>query len=214
MCTRYALEKDLPETGEIIEAVLHSKLTSRFLATHARPIITDGEVCPTDIVPVLAPNSKGIKTVFPMQWGFLAKDNKRTLFNARVETAGEKPTFREAWQSHRCIIPASYYFEWEHLKSADGKVKTGDKFAIQPAGCTVTWLCGLYRIEDGFPVFVVLTREPTVELSRIHDRMPLMLPADKIDEWIDPSSDPGELLPYALSDMIIEKSINSDQKRL
>ena len=206
MCTRYALEKDLPETKEIIEAVLYSRLSSMFVATHARPIITDGEVRPTDIVPVLAPNSKGLRTVFPMQWGFLAKDNKRSLFNARVETAGEKPTFREAWQSHRCIIPAACYFEWEHFKSADGKVRTGDKYAIQPAGCTVTWLCGLYRIEDGYPVFVVLKKEPTVELSGIHDRMPLMLPADKIDEWINPSSNPEELIPYALSDMIIEKT--------
>ena len=207
MCTRYALEKDLPELKEIIDAVSRSLLSQKFVDTHARPIITDGEVRPTDIVPVIAPNAKGVKSVFPMQWGFLAQDNKRTLFNARVETAGQKPTFRDAWKSHRCIIPASYYFEWEHFKSPDGKVKTGNKYAIQPSGCTVTWLCGLYRIEDGYPVFVVLTKEPTVELGRIHDRMPLMLPKDRIDAWIDPASTPEELLPYALSDMVVEKNV-------
>ena len=206
MCTRYALEKDLPEMKDIIDAISRSQLTRQFVSTHGRPVITDGEVRPTDIVPVLAPNRKGIKTVFPMQWGFLAKDNKRTLFNARVETAGEKPTFKDAWQSRRCIIPASYYFEWQHLRSSDGKVKTGDKFAIQPAGCTMTWLCGLYRMEDGYPVFVILTKEPTVELSSIHDRMPLMIPEDRIDDWINPYSNPEEVLPYALSDMIIEKA--------
>ena len=206
MCTRYALEKDLPEMKDIIDAISRSQLARQFVSTHGRPVITDGEVRPTDIVPVLAPNRKGIKTVFPMQWGFLAKDNKRTLFNARVETAGEKPTFKDAWQSRRCIVPASYYFEWQHLRSSDGKVKTGDKFAIQPAGCTITWLCGLYRIEDGYPVFVILTKEPTVELSSIHDRMPLMIPEDRIDEWINPYSKPEEVLPYALSDMIIEKA--------
>ena len=206
MCTRYALEKDLPELKELTDAVFRSVLAQRFVETHAKPIVTAGEVRPTDIVPVIAPNSKGMKSVFPMQWGFLAKDNKRTLFNARVETAGEKPTFKEAWQSHRCIIPASYYFEWQHLKSPDGREKTGDKYAIQPAGCTLTWLCGLYRMEDGYPVFVVLTKEPTVELSSIHNRMPLMLPKDKIDDWINPSSDPKELLSYALTDMIIEKA--------
>ena len=206
MCTRYALEKDLPEMKDIIDAISRSQLTRQFVSTHGRPVITDGEVRPTDIVPVLAPNRKGIKTVFPMQWGFLAKDNKRTLFNARVETGGEKPTFKDAWQSRRCIIPASYYFEWQHLRSSDGKVKTGDKFAIQPAGCTMTWLCGLYRMEDGYPVFVILTKEPTVELSSIHDRMPLMIPEDRIDDWINPYSNPEEVLPYALSDMIIEKA--------
>ena len=206
MCTRYALEKDLPELKEIADEVLQSLLAQRFVATHARPIVTSGEVRPTDIVPVIAPNAKGLKTVFPMQWGFLNKDNKRTLFNARVETAGEKPTFKDAWQSHRCIIPASYYFEWAHFKSPDGREKTGDRFAIQPSGCTLTWLCGLYRIENGYPVFVVLTKAPTVELSKIHDRMPLMLPKDRIEDWINPSSNPEELLSYALTDMIIEKA--------
>ena len=206
MCTRYALEKDLPELKEIADEVLQSLLAQRFVATHARPIVTSGEVRPTDIVPVIAPNAKGLKTVFPMQWGFLNKDNKRTLFNARVETAGEKPTFKDAWQSHRCIIPASYYFEWAHFKSPDGREKTGDRFAIQPSGCTLTWLCGLYRIENGYPVFVILTKAPTVELSKINDRMPLMLPKDRIEDWINPSSNPEELLSYALTDMIIEKA--------
>ncbi len=206
MCTRYALEKDLPELKEIIDIAIRSPLTDRFIDTHARRFITDGEVHPTDIVPVIAPNSKGERYVFPMQWGFLARDGKRSLFNARVESAMVKPTFRDAWKSHRCIIPASYYFEWEHFKSPDGKVKTGDKYAIQPTGCTVTWLCGLYRIENGYPVFVVLTKEPTEKLSAIHDRMPLMLPKEKIDTWINPSSDPSLIIPFALSDMVIERA--------
>ncbi|MBO4767864.1 MAG: SOS response-associated peptidase family protein [Lachnospiraceae bacterium] len=209
MCTRYALEKDLPELKEIADAALRSALAQRFIDTHARPIITHGEVRPTDIVPVIAPNARGRRTVFPMQWGFLAKDNKRTLFNARVETAGEKPTFREAWQSHRCIIPASYYLEWQHFKSPDGREKTGDRFVIQPVGCTLTWLCGLYRMEGNYPAFVVLTKKPTVELSKIHDRMPLMLPADKIEDWINPSSIPEEVLAHAISGVIIEKDDNN-----
>ena len=204
MCTRYALEKDLPELKDIISSATRSSLAFKFIDTHGRPIITDGEVRPTDIVPVIAPNPKGLRSVYPMQWGFIAKDGKRTLFNARMETAGQKPTFKEAWQSHRCIVPASYYFEWQHFKSPDGKQKTGDKFAIQPRGCTVTWLCGLYRIEDGYPVFVILTKDPTAELALIHDRMPLILPEEQIDAWIDPSSKPEDVIPYALSDMILD----------
>ncbi|MCR5330675.1 MAG: SOS response-associated peptidase [Lachnospiraceae bacterium] len=206
MCCRYCLEKDLPELKGIVDAASRSALVSKFIDTHGRPFITHGEVRPSDIVPVIAPNSKGVRSVFPMQWGFTGKDNKRSLFNARVETAGIKPSFKDAWLSHRCIIPASYYFEWEHFKSADGKVKTGSKYMIQPAGCTVTWLCGLYRIEEGYPVFVILTKEPTVQLGRIHDRMPLMLPEDKIDEWINPSTNPETLVYSALSDMVMEKA--------
>ncbi|MCR5684178.1 MAG: SOS response-associated peptidase [Lachnospiraceae bacterium] len=200
------MEKDLPELVRITDIVSCSALTAKFIDTHGRPLITDGEVYPTDIVPVIAPNSKGIRSAFPMQWGFLARDNKRTLFNARVETAGTKPTFREAWRSHRCIIPASCYYEWQHFKTPDGREKKGDKYLIQPAGSTVTWLGGLYSIENGYPVFVILTREPTAELSRIHDRMPLILPEERIDDWIDPDSNPEEILRYALTDMIMEKA--------
>ncbi len=206
MCTRYALDITQEELKEIIMVAERSPLTMKFIESHGRPLVTDGEVHPTDIVPVIAPNSKGIKSVFPMQWGFTARDNKRSLFNARIETAGEKPTFKNAWQSHRCVIPAAYYYEWEHLKSPDGKIKTGDKYAIQPFGSTTTWLCGLYRIEDGYPVFVILTKNPTKELERIHDRMPVILPSEKIDEWINPSSNPANLISETLSDMIIEKA--------
>ncbi len=203
MCTRYALDITQPELKEIIAIAKSLRLTTKFIDTHARPLITDGEVCPTDIVPVIAPNSRGEKCVFSMQWGFTARE-KRSLFNARLETAGEKTTFKEAYEKHRCIIPAAYYYEWEHLNASDGKIKTGKKYVIQPTGSTVTWLGGLYRIEDGYPVFVVLTKEPTKELAKIHNRMPLILPKDKIDEWINPKSNPNNIIKYALSEMVLE----------
>ena len=106
MCTRYALEKDLPELKDIFEIALRSSLTSKFVDTHARPLITDGEVRPTDIVPVIAPNAKGIKSVFPMQWGYALAGGRRVI-NARSETAGQKPMFRDDLLRRRCAVPAS-----------------------------------------------------------------------------------------------------------
>ena len=104
------------------------------------------------------------------------------------------------------MIPASWYFEWEHLIGNSGQKKTGDKYMIQPKNATMTWLCGLYRIENELPVFTVLTREPTEELRQIHDRMPLILPKDLIEVWIRPDTKPEDLLPYALTDMVFEKT--------
>lgn len=49
--------------------------------------------------------------------------------------------------------------------------------------------------------------EPTAELGKIHDRMPLILPKDKIEEWINPESIPEDLLSYSLTDMIFEKTV-------
>lgn len=166
--------------------------------------VTHGEVRPTNLAAVLASNAKGKKSAYPMKWGYRMEFT--TLFNARSETASSKPTFREDWQRHRCIVPASYYFEWKHIKDVSGNTHTGDKYAIQPAGHTVAWLCGLYRIDNGLPYFVILTRDASEDVMKIHDRMPLMLPESKVDEWIHPDTNPETLLKYALTEMVVEKA--------
>ena len=167
--------------------------------------MTCGEIRPTNVVPVIAMSRDGKQTAFPMQWGFLLS-GRSPLVNARTETAAEKPTFKEAWARHRCIIPASWYFEWEHTIDEAGKKKTGAKYIIRPKDSGMTWLCGLYRMEDGLPAFTVLTREPSEELRSIHDRMPLILPKERIGEWIDPDSYPSKLLRYSLTDMVFEEA--------
>ena len=125
--------------------------------------------------------------------------------NARTETASTKATFKDAWSCHRCIVPASWYFEWEHITGTDGKKRTGDKYLIQPKGSAMTWMCGLYRIENGMPVFVILTREPGEDIRFIHDRMPLILPGNYVDKWIRPEAKPEELIEAALIEMVFEK---------
>lgn len=210
MCTRYYIDNYREDFRELFEEVKRSALTECFLTKAARPIVYSGEVRPTDIVPVIAPDHRGNRAVFPMKWGFTMPGSKQPLVNARVETAATKPTFKESWLRHRCIIPASWYYEWEHYKTVDGKTRTGDKYLIQPKDSSVTWLGGLYRIEDDLPVFTVLTKAPSEELSRIHDRMPLILPEDLINDWIDPSSKPDELIASALNDMMIEKADKTD----
>ena len=203
MCTRFYVEPEIDEIKEMIEKIAKTKLAHRFIAAGSR-IHDSGEIRPTDVVPVIAPGKDGERSVFPMRWGFQFP-GRSLLVNARSETAGVKPSFKEAWEKHRCIIPASWYFEWEHLTDNSGHKKTGDKYMIQPRGDEMTYLAGLYRIEEGFPVFTVLTREPSAELRRIHDRMPLLLPKEKIDAWVRPDTKPETLLPYALTDVIFEK---------
>lgn len=205
MCTRFYVLPTTDEIKEVVEEVQRSMLARRFLEAGSA-VKTSGEIRPTDVVSVLASNREGRAAAFPMRWGFRLPGNTLVV-NARSESAGEKPTFREAWKSHRCAIPASWYYEWQHYKTASGKDRTGDKYAIQPKGTDVTWLCGLYRIEDGLPVFAVLTREPSEELRRIHDRMPVMLPKSAVADWIRPDADPGELLRLARTDVMIEKAV-------
>ena len=199
MCCRYWAEES-PELREIVEEMNRSPLVKKWQNTTA--VKTYGEIRPTDVVPVIAPNRSGDRAVYPMKWGY---SGKTLLMNARTETAAENPTFRDDWARHRCIVPASWYFEWEHLTGNDGKKRTGEKYMIQPKDSSMTWLCGLYRIENGMPVFVVLTREPGEEIHFIHDRMPLIMPDQLVNEWIRPDGKPEELLPYALTEMVFEK---------
>ena len=199
MCCRYWTDES-PELRPIVEEMNRSPLMKKW--QDKAKVKSYGEIFPTDVVPVIAPNRSGLRTVYPMKWGY---SGKSLLMNARSETAAEKLTFREDWVRHRCIVPASWYFEWEHYPGSDGKKHTGDKYMIHPKDSAVTWLCGLYRIENGLPVFVILTREPGEALRFLHDRMPLIMPEELVTEWIRPDRKPEELLPRALTDMDFEK---------
>ncbi len=204
MCTCYCIDPISLDFGEMIEEAESSPLMRPFIDA-GTPLVKAGEVRPTNVVPVIAPGKSGALKVFPMRWGFRIP-GKSLIVNARTETAKSLPTFRDSWQKRRCIVPASWYFEWSHFTDpVTGKKKTGDKFMIQPEGSLMTWLCGLYRMEEGIPVFPVLPRQPTEKLALIHDRMTFMLPKEKINEWIDPGTDADNLLPYALTDLMIER---------
>ena len=200
MCCRYVIE-ETPEMQSIVSDMMRSSLVRKWNELY--PVKQYGEMRPTDIVPVIASNRNKQRAVFPMKWGFTGKT---LLMNARVETAAVKPTFKDAWASRRCIVPASYYFEWEHLIGNNGKTKTGDKYAIQPKGSSMTWLCGLYRFENDMPFFVILTREPGEQIRFIHDRMPLILPEHLVGEWINPDANPAELIREAVTDVVAEKA--------
>ena len=206
MCCRFFIGESDPELAPVLDAAQRSPLLPRFRKAHPAPLVRAGEVRPADLVAAVASDRRRKAAVFPMVWGFTIPGRSAPLVNARVETAAEKPSFRDAWQSHRCAIPASWYYEWQHLPSPDGKRTISAKYAIQPQNASVTWLCGLYRIENGFPVFVILTREPSPDIVHIHDRMPLMLPGSSVRDWINPDIDPAAILPLAVTRLTAERA--------
>ena len=202
MCGRYFLG-DSRELVVIAKEAEASPLSLRMKTALGKDLKTSGEVFPDDLVPAIALSRSGNRRVFPMAWGY--RNERKLLINARFETAGQKPTFREAWKNRRCIIPASYYFEWKRSESLKAK-KTSQKYLIQPKGEENTWLCGLYRFEEELPHFVILTREATPYLSIIHDRMPLILASESINTWLNPRNDPRLAAQDALTDMYFERT--------
>ena len=202
-----------PELKPFVDRAMRSPLRETMIAKLGRPLKTEGEIRPTDIAPVVAPSAKEkTPTVYPMLWGFTnPKGSGSPLLNARVETAAQKAFWKEAWKSHRCVIPASYYFEWEHLTASDGTKKTGQKYMIQPKDSPIAYLAGLYQIEEQrgikLPVFTILTREPGESVAFIHDRMPVILPKESVKAWISPEGLPEEIVKSALTDMYYEKAM-------
>ena len=201
MCCRYLLEES-PELRPVIEAMNRSPLAGTLFPRAS--LRASGEVRPADAAPVLASDRKGAPAVFPMKWGFTGKS---LLINARTETAASRPMFRDSWLAHRCAVPSSGYFEWEHLSAPDGKKKAGTKYCLHPDAPGLTWLCGLYRMENGVPCFVILTREPGDSIRFIHDRMPLILPESAVRDWIRPSSCPEDLLSLARTDLLFRPAV-------
>jgi putative SOS response-associated peptidase YedK len=117
------------------------------------------------------------------------------VINARSEEAAEKPLFRDGMAQRRCLVPAAHYYEWE--KNGRQRVK----YAIKPANADVTYMAGIYRIEDGVPVFSILTREPASSISFIHDRMPVILTRDMMNDWLNPRYNADEVLRSAVLDV-------------
>ncbi len=206
MCTRYYMESS-PELRPYVEKAKQSGLAMKMIAGLGRPIIEAGDVRPTDIAPVIAPGSKShAPTVFPMVWGFTNPGRGGApIVNCRTETAKSKPFWKDSWSRRRCIIPASYYFEWSSRVHPDG---TRQKYLLQPKDSTITFLAGLYRIEERnglqIPVFTVLTREPGESIRFIHDRMPVILPEEAVQAWIDPERDPEELIRSAITELFFD----------
>ena len=212
MCGRFYVAPEDDYFQELVERISNSPLTGRFcgkIPSNANGFY-GGEIAPTSVVPVLAPNQAGAQAVFPMQWGYIlpSSGGRRTqlIINARSETAAEKPIFRDSWKQRRCVIPATAYFEWEHLMGFDGKPKIGQKYRIAPADSKRIFLAGLYRVENGLPSFVILTRMPAENLFWMHDRMPLILPEEEVQGWTSPGGRPEKYLSLALTETVWEKA--------
>lgn len=189
MCGRFYIAEE--DTAEDLLRIIDA-LNRRYKGSI--PVKTQGEIKPTDIIPVVA-NSPSMSTgVYAMKWGYTMPDGK-PMFNARSETASTKPLFSDGMRQRRCIIPATHYFEWQ--KAGTQKIK----HAIAAAGSDMIYMAGIYRIEGNRAACSILTQPPAESISHIHNRMPVILPTAATLDWLNLRYDPNEVLTAALSDM-------------
>jgi putative SOS response-associated peptidase YedK len=148
-------------------------------------------IAPSQPVPVIRQNPKEPRRELSlMRWGLIpswAKDASvaARMINARSETAGTKPAFRDPLTNRRCLIPADGFYEWQRT----GKVKQpycfevndGELFAF--AGIWDRWTD---PNRNAVETFSILTTSPNAVTSAVHDRMPVILDRDSYDMWLDP----------------------------
>lgn len=135
-----------------------------------------------------------------------AKDPKvgATAFNARIESAASKSHFATAVKKRRALVPATGYYEW---KTIDGVkhpyfIHLPDDELLVFAGLYEWWRNPAAAADSPDRWLLstsVLTRESTGELASIHDRMPVFLAPELIDEWLDPHTEGDDDLLEAIS---------------
>ena len=146
-----------------------------------------------------APAGSG-REVALLRWGLIPSWSKdpaigNRLINARAETVREKPSFRNAFRRHRCLIPASGFYEWQRQERGKQPyfVRMRNERVFAFAGLWDRWES---PDEGAIETCTILTISANAVLAPIHDRMPVIVPTMEYDRWLDPSlKDPDSLAP-------------------
>jgi putative SOS response-associated peptidase YedK len=137
-------------------------------------------VAPTEVSPI-ARQAGDRREMVPAVWGLGGAPGKAGPINARAESVASRPTFREAFRSRRCIVPASGFYEWQ----ATGE-KTKQPWYIYRADGEPLLMAGLWEPgrDGGPPTFTVITTDANPLVAPLHDRMPVILEPESVGRWL------------------------------
>ncbi|MBN1891350.1 MAG: SOS response-associated peptidase [Clostridiales bacterium] len=184
MCGRYFIAD--PATDEEIRKICND-INFRYQSANRSINMKTGEIYPTDPAPVFV-RENGLVTPVVMTWGFPRPSGSGVVINARAETAAEKPMFRGSVLHRRCVIPASGFFEWTHERKSGGT-----KHLLTSEDVSLIHLAGLFSVfekedKERYAAFVILTVDANESVRDLHDRMPLIIPPSRDEEWLADSS--------------------------
>jgi putative SOS response-associated peptidase YedK len=160
---------------------------------------------PRDAEGEVLQDEPAVRTLRVMRWGlvpFWAKDASvgSRMINTRAETASEKPAFRKALSRRRCLLPADGWFEWRAGAPVAGKkaakqpffMTSGDGSSLALAGIWETWR-DPQAGTDAPPLVTcsVITTDAVGRLTEVHHRMPMLMPRERWDSWLDPDNTDG-----------------------
>ena len=159
MCGRFTQTKS---REEVLEELGGIELPPLFLGRY--------NVAPTQKVAVIRPEnpSRAEESI----WGFINPRSGAPIINARFETVAERPMFQALLAGNRCLIPADGFYEW----------KGRQPYYFQLPDKQLFGFAGLWRADR----CVIITRAADDNMQGIHDRMPVILPLDRWNQWLQP----------------------------
>lgn len=156
---------------------------------------------PTERIPIVLESAKSgsvVRRLEAARWSLVpsfatALVSKYPTFNARSETVGQKATFQPSLVARRALVPATGYYEWH----TEGTVKTpyfvhsDDGLPLAFAGLYAWWRNPALADDDPARWVLsatILTQEASGRLRGLHERMPVVLPEETWDQWLDPNT--------------------------
>lgn len=156
-------------------------------------------IAPTDPIAVVVerqPAAAVRRRLTSMRWGLVpswSRDARGAarLINARVETVAEKPSFRRALAARRCLVPADGYYEW-YASDTQAVRPAKQPYFIRSRSGDPLAMAGLYefwKAPDGtwLSTATIITSAAVDAVGRLHDRMPMTVPAEHWGDWLDPA---------------------------
>jgi putative SOS response-associated peptidase YedK len=149
-------------------------------------------VAPTQPIPIVR-LAEGRRQFALARWGLIpawVKDPRgfSLLINARGESVNDKPAFRNPMKRRRCLIPADGFYEW---KDEGGRKRP---YVVRPRAGGPIAFAGLWESWMGpngeeMETAAIITTEASRDVAHIHHRMPVVVPPEAFDLWLDPHVD-------------------------
>jgi putative SOS response-associated peptidase YedK len=176
-------------------------LSKEFGVSSVPPLSPRYNIAPSQPIAAVRTPHTGIgRELALLRWGLIPSWSKdpaigNRLINARAETVREKPSFRNAFRRHRCLIPTNGFYEWQRQERGKQpyfvRMRDGRVFAF--AGLWDRWESS---DKDVIETCTILTTAANTVLAPIHGRMPVILPQAEYARWLDPAlKDPDSLSP-------------------
>jgi putative SOS response-associated peptidase YedK len=185
MCGRFSLFTPAPDLAGLFDLAGFPELAPRY------------NIAPTQPVAAVRAAESG-RVLVRFRWGLVpacARDARQAPINARSETVASKPTFRAALKKRRCLVPASNFYEWA---AVGGRAK--QPYCFRPRDEKPFAFAGLWERWEGpdGPVesCCILTTTANELVRPVHDRMPVILPAQHWSAWLETQAqDAAALVP-------------------